>query len=55
MRRVNQGERKGVYNQREIDVIVEEILQNPLTENRYEDIGLVTPFRKPVSYTHLSS
>lgn len=46
MRRVNQGERKGVYNQREIDVIVEEILQNPLTENRYEDIGLVTPFRK---------
>lgn len=46
MRRVTRGTSKGVYNQREIDVIVNEILKNPYLEGRYEDIGIVTPYRK---------
>lgn len=46
MRRVTQGEKQGIYNRRELDVTVEEILQNPdlATENR--QIGFVTPYRK---------
>lgn len=46
MRRITRGENKGIYNQREIDVIVEEILNNPEFEGHYEDIGVVTPYRK---------
>ncbi|MDO7787365.1 AAA domain-containing protein [Desulforamulus aquiferis] len=46
MRRVTRGEKKGNYNQRELDVTVEEILKNSaLAENR-ENIGFVTPYRK---------
>ena len=46
MRRVTSGASKGVYNQREIDVIVNEILKNSDLEGRYEDIGIVTPYRR---------
>lgn len=46
MRRVTRGEKKGNYNQRELDVIVEEILKNPLFAENRENIGFVTPYRK---------
>lgn len=46
MRRVTRGEDKGIYNQREIDVIIQEILNNPELEDNYEEIGVVTPYRK---------
>lgn len=45
MRRVTRGEKKGNYNQRELDVTIEEILKNPDMED-YENIGFVTPYRK---------
>lgn len=44
MRTVTKGEGKGNYNQREIDVIIEEVLANP--DNEREDTGFVTPYRK---------
>nr|WP_315022514.1 AAA domain-containing protein [uncultured Aminipila sp.] len=46
MRRVTRDEKKGSYNQREIDVIVEEIIKNPALEENRENIGFVTPYRK---------
>ena len=46
MRRVTQGENKGNYNQRELDVTVEEILTNPIFEEGDRNIGFVTPYRK---------
>lgn len=46
MRKVTCGGKKGVYNQREIDVIVEEVLKNPELGSNYGDIGIVTPYRK---------
>lgn len=46
MRRVTRGEEKGNYNQREIDVTVEEILRNPILAEKRENIGFVTPYRK---------
>lgn len=46
MRRVTRGEDKGTYNQRELDVIVEEVLNNPKVLDRSEEIGVVTPYRK---------
>ena len=46
MRNVTVGENIGKYNQREIDVTVEEILNNPDIEDKYENIGFVTPYRK---------
>ena len=46
MRRVTKGERKGLYNQRELDVTVGEILNNSLIIEDYKDIGFVTPYRK---------
>lgn len=46
MRRVTRGAQKGIYNQREIDVIVEEILKNPEFKGYYQEIGVVTPYRK---------
>jgi len=46
MRRVTRGEKKGNYNQRELDVTVEEILENPVLAENRENIGFVTPYRK---------
>ncbi|QOR35070.1 AAA family ATPase [Clostridium sp. 'deep sea'] len=45
-RTVTRGNDKGKYNQREIDVIVEEVLKNPNTYDRDKSIGVVTPYRK---------
>ena len=46
MRRVTQGEKKGTYNQRELDVTVEEILKDPDLATDNSQIGFVTPYRK---------
>ncbi len=46
MRRVTRGGDKGIYNQREIDVIVEEILNHLELEYHNEEVGVVTPYRK---------
>lgn len=46
MRRVTQGEKQGTYNQRELDVTIEEILQNPDLATENSQIGFVTPYRK---------
>ena len=46
MRRVTHGEKKGTYNQRELDVTVKEILQNPDLAAENSQIGFVTPYRK---------
>lgn len=43
MRRVREGDDKGLYNLREIETIVQEVLDRPLTE---EEVGIVTPYRK---------
>lgn len=48
MRKVVHG-KKGRYNQRELDVTVEEILNNPaLNIEKYSDVGFTTPYRKQV-------
>lgn len=46
MRRVTQGNKKGIYNQRELDVIIHEILAEPEFATDQENIGIVTPYRK---------
>ncbi len=46
MRRVTRGEKTGNYNQRELDVIMEEVLKNPFDRKINEKIGVVTPYRK---------
>lgn len=46
MRIVTHGEKQGIYNQRELDVTVEEILQNPDLATENSQIGFVTPYRK---------
>lgn len=46
MRKVTRGEEKGNYNQREIDVIVEEVLRDAFLAENYGNIGFVTPYRK---------
>lgn len=46
MRSVTQGEKQGIYNQRELDVTVEEILKNPDLATETGQIGFVTPYRK---------
>lgn len=46
MRRVTHGEKQGTYNQRELDVTVEEILKNPDLATENSQIGFVTPYRK---------
>lgn len=46
MRQITRGEKKGNYNQRELDVTVEEILRNSTLAENYENIGFVTPYRK---------
>ncbi|MTI57722.1 AAA domain-containing protein [Geosporobacter ferrireducens] len=49
MRDVTRGERKGKFNQRELDVTVEEVLKNPrLCVEEISDIGFTTPYRKQV-------
>lgn len=46
MRSVTHGEKQGIYNQRELDVTVEEILKNPDLATENGQIGFVTPYRK---------
>lgn len=46
MRRVTQGEKQGTYNQRELDVTIEEILKNPDLATENSKIGFVTLYRK---------
>lgn len=46
MRRVTRGDAKGVFNQREIEVIMDEILKRSELTGSHKDIGVVTPFRK---------
>ncbi len=46
MRRVTRGDGKGIYNQRELDVIIQEVLTSPWQGEENENIGIVTPFRK---------
>lgn len=46
MRQVTRGEKKGNYNQRELDVIVEEVLRDASPAENYRNIGFVTPYRK---------
>lgn len=46
MRQVTRGEEKGIYNQRELDVIVQEVLISPECVKDSEHIGIVTPYRK---------
>ncbi len=48
MRELTYDKKKKVYNQRELDVIVNEVLENKELENK-ENVGFVTPFRKQVS------
>lgn len=46
MRHVTRGKEKGIYNQRELDVIVQEVLESPECVEDRENIGIVTPYRK---------
>ena len=46
MRKVTRGKEKGNYNQRELDVIVEEVLRDAFLAENYGNIGFVTPYRK---------
>lgn len=47
MREVTRGNRKGKFNQRELDVIRDEVLQNvKLCSDNVLDIGVTTPYRK---------
>lgn len=46
MRQVTRGEEKGIYNQRELDVIIQEVLASPEYAEDRENIGIVTPYRK---------
>lgn len=46
MRQVTQGDRKGIYNQRELDVIIQEVLAAPELAKDRANIGIVTPYRK---------
>ena len=45
MRKVTRGNVKGNYNQRELDVTIEEVLNNNGDLEKFKDIGFVTPFR----------
>jgi superfamily I DNA and/or RNA helicase len=46
MREVTKGERLGKFNQREMDVILEEVLKNPnIVTNEISEIGFTTPYR----------
>lgn len=46
MRKVTRGADKGIYNQRELDVIIREIIESPEYSEERENIGIVTPYRK---------
>lgn len=46
MRQVTRGEEKGIYNQRELDMIIQEVLTSPDGIKAYDHIGIVTPYRK---------
>ncbi|WP_267879673.1 AAA domain-containing protein [Caldalkalibacillus mannanilyticus] len=49
MRKVTHGEERGKFNQRELDVIVEEVMQNhQLCFQSKTDIGFTTPYKKQV-------
>jgi superfamily I DNA and/or RNA helicase len=49
MREVTKGEKKGKYNQRELDSIVYEFINNPdVATVEYKSIGFMTPYRKQV-------
>ena len=46
MRQLTQGDNKGKFNQRELDVILDEVLQNPnVVTEKIDDIGFTTPYR----------
>jgi superfamily I DNA and/or RNA helicase len=45
MRKVTRGNTKGNYNQRELDVTIEEVINDNGSTDKYEHIGFVTPFR----------
>ena len=45
MRKVTRGNIKGIYNRRELEVTIEEVLNNNGDIDKYKDIGFVTPFR----------
>lgn len=45
MRKVTRGNTKGNYNQRELDVTIEEVIKDNGSTDKYEHIGFVTPFR----------
>lgn len=47
MRILTYGKGSKLYNQRELDVVVEEVIKNPQLSDK-EDIGFVTPFREQV-------
>lgn len=46
LRQITRGREKGKYNQRELDITVEEILKNPVIAENIKNIGFVTPYRK---------
>jgi hypothetical protein len=46
LRQITRGREKGKYNQRELDITVEEILKNPVVAENIKNIGFVTPYRK---------
>lgn len=46
MRRVTKGKEGGTYNQREIDVIEQEVLSEMRRLGKTDNIGVVTPYRK---------
>ena len=45
MRRINNGEKKGIYNQREIDTIEEILNSNDFASISHEEIGIISPYR----------
>lgn len=45
MRKVTEGNAKGNYNQRELEVTVEEVLKANGNIDKFEHIGFITPFR----------
>ena len=46
MRQLTQGDNQGKFNQRELDVILDEVLQNPnVVTDEIDDIGFTTPYR----------
>jgi hypothetical protein len=46
MRRITTGDRIGRYNQRELDIIKQEILNNPDYQLEPKDVGVISPYRR---------